>query len=306
MNLRHLKRLLLPFVVLVQTGFFAMARQTNVTTETNGRSEAEMAMSNLVAQAGEMIQTNDLMATNDDTTTPGNDGKNSNPPMVRPQSDSRTQNAPRAQTDDRRSWRRNRDRSDSSYGSDRNASPSFDDNSSLTNSGPARMDFASFRMIADFNIFDPNRYPHSGPRQTVRRPSPVVDSFALVGVLSYENGTFAFFNGSSSEYQKALKIDDLIAGYKVAGIDANSVKLTAGTNQVELQVGMQLRREDQGEWAVSTQSDSYASPGTPPPVSSPSALSSTTPAAPAAQTETTSNGAESDVLKRLMQRREQE
>ena len=52
----------------------------------------------------------------------------------------------------------------------------------------------------------------------------------LVGTMTYEKGTFAFFDGSSSEYRKALKRAGIIAGYKLTSIAANSVELASGTN----------------------------------------------------------------------------
>ena len=50
----------------------------------------------------------------------------------------------------------------------------------------------------------------------------------------------------------------MIAGYKVANIAPNGVKLAAGTNELELSVGMQLRREEDGPWLLAGQSRSYA------------------------------------------------
>ncbi len=76
--------------------------------------------------------------------------------------------------------------------------------------------------------------------------------------MSYEKGTFAFFDGTSSEYQKVLKLTDSIAGYKVTNIAPNSVKLVSGTNELELNVGEQLRREENGPWLLASQSASYA------------------------------------------------
>ena len=91
------------------------------------------------------------------------------------------------------------------------------------------------------------------------RPRPKsVDSLTLVGTMSYEKGTFAFFDGTSSEYKKALKLTDSIAGYKVTNIAPNGVKLASGTNELELSVGAQLRREENGPWRLSGQSGSYA------------------------------------------------
>jgi phage baseplate assembly protein gpV len=148
----------------------------------------------------------------------------------------------------------------------------------------------------DRNIFDPNRYPH-GPGTRVRPPPKSVDSLTLVGIMSYDKGTFAFFDGTSSEYKKALKLADVIAGYKVTNIAPNGVKLASGTNELDLSVGAQLRREEDGPWLLSSPSTSYAA--TP-------ASSSTNGTATAAGSDTTAAGVESDIIKRLMQKREKE
>lgn len=167
-------------------------------------------------------------------------------------------------------------------------------------SGPARPDYAAFKLIADRNIFDPNRVPHrpdAGPRT---RPK-VTESFALVGTMSYEKGTFAFFDGSSSEYRKVLKPADEIASYKLTDIAPNAVKLAAGTNELELRVGMQLHREEGGDWLLATQAEPYAA--------SASASATNTGAAPetaATQPGASSGGDLSELEKRMMQRREQQ
>jgi hypothetical protein len=159
---------------------------------------------------------------------------------------------------------------------------------------PTAADFSAFKIISDRNIFDPNRSPRKtgGPS---RRPK-TVESVTLVGTLFYEKGNFAFFNSSSAEHKKVLKTSDTIAGYKVASIGLNTVKLSSGKKEVELKVGSQLRREEEGEWTLSTQTEANAA--TP-------AASSVGPAKPS-DPGAASDGAENDVLKKLMQRREQE
>ena len=204
----------------------------------------------------------------------------------------------RAQSDDRKSrGRRSRSRSNqrggsgsaSDYGGDRTQ----DNTLGGTNNGPASLDYAAFKIIVDRNIFDPNRFPHAGPRPIAAK-SKSFDSLTLVGTMSYEKGTFAFFDGTSAEYKKVLKLTDSIAGYKVTNIAPNAVKLATGTNEVELTVGGQLRREENGPWLLAGQSTSYAS--TPASTSSGGAASATT----------SGSGAESDIIKKLMQRREKE
>ena len=61
-------------------------------------------------------------------------------------------------------------------------------------------------------------------------------------------GLYAFFDGTSSDYRKALKRDDMIVGYKIAAITAESVTLVQDTNSLVLKIGMQLRNDGAGHW----------------------------------------------------------
>jgi len=154
---------------------------------------------------------------------------------------------------------------------------------------PVKPEFSVFKLITDNDIFDPNRVRHRPGEQSIAKK--IAESFALVGIMSYEKGTFAFFSGNSSEYTKAVKLNDTIAGYKVIRIEPNSVHLLNGTNQVELQVGMQLSREEAGGWVPSAQSEIYAA---------------NTSASAATHSDSGSGGADNDVLERLRKKREQE
>jgi hypothetical protein len=163
-----------------------------------------------------------------------------------------------------------------------------------TNSPSASLDYSAFKIIVDRNIFDPNRFPRTagGP---ARKPKSV-DSMTLVGTMTYEKGTFAFFDGSSSEYRKALKRADSIAGYKLTGIAANYVKLASGTNELELKVGSQLRREEDGPWQLSSQAASYSEmPSSAAGSASGSTASASSPSVP--------SGPYSDILKKLAEQR---
>lgn len=123
--------------------------------------------------------------------------------------------------------------------------------------GPARPDFSAFKIISQRNIFNPSRsarYSPSMPTQTRRLRR--VDSVALVGTMNYDaQGPLAFFDGTASEYRKVLKTSDTIAGYKVADIKPACVKLAIGTNEFQLRVGMELRREDQGKWHLAERTE---------------------------------------------------
>ncbi|MGZ4972655.1 MAG: hypothetical protein ACXWDN_07845 [Limisphaerales bacterium] len=109
--------------------------------------------------------------------------------------------------------------------------------------------FPSFKIIAERNIFSANRSGRvsRGPAQ---KPTKV-DAFTLVGVVDYSKGMFAIFDGSSSEFRKTLKVGDSLAGFKITDLDLDHVTI-ANTNgaDTELHVGSQMRRVDEGAWAL--------------------------------------------------------
>ena len=110
-------------------------------------------------------------------------------------------------------------------------------------------DFASFQIIGQRNIFDPNRVPH---RRSSSSAARVVDSFSFVGTMSYAKGNFAFFDGTSPDFRKVLELEGSIADFKVTAITPKSVTLVSGTNETVLPLGTQMRRDDDGHWVVSS------------------------------------------------------
>ena len=154
---------------------------------------------------------------------------------------------------------------------------------------PAKTDFSAYKIISEGNIFNTTRTRRT--RGRVDEAPPIrIDTLTLYGTFIYEKGPFAFFTGSSSGYSKVLGPGDSIAGYKIAEITGAGVTLIANTNRVDLRVGMQLRRQDQGEWQIAGGSPALAS------VSGSSSNSSGDPF----------SGEMSDVAKRMMKQREQE
>lgn len=121
-----------------------------------------------------------------------------------------------------------------------------------TNSG--RLDYSSFQIINDRNIFNGKR---SGQRITSTRSSTQqrsvrVESFTLVGtLLSEEKPPVAFFDGSSSDLRKALKAGGSIGGFTVKEILHAGVRVSQGTNILDILVGSGMRREDSGPWKSS-------------------------------------------------------
>ncbi len=166
---------------------------------------------------------------------------------------------------------------------------------------PGPTDYTAFsRFVTERNIFDPNRQPHyygSSARPVTHKAarSTSAPTVALVGTMAYEKGNFAFFFSNDSEQKKVLPVAEKIADYTITEIQPESVTLeTTNKTRLTMKVGEVLRQEN-GKWelvgtgevpsgAVTT--DNSASGGASAPASS--ALEA------------------NDVLKRLMQKREQE
>lgn len=176
-----------------------------------------------------------------------------------------------------------------------------------SNNIPGDADYNAFsQFITQRNIFDPSRYPkeiHSSrPRTRVHSYAP---AFTLTGTMTYEKGVFAFFNGNNEELKKVLQVNGAIAGYSVTDITTSGVTLRgADKKDLTLHLGDQMRQENNG-WELVQLGDQTAGSGTAESSTSPNGNStggSDNPA-PAAPSASLGN---SDVLKRLMQLREQE
>jgi len=175
-------------------------------------------------------------------------------------------------------------------------------------------DFASFsRFITERNIFDPNRYPRNArdnrPRTTVHttRTQRSAPAFTLVGTMSYEKGMFAFFDGNQPNLRKVLYQSDSnsIAGFTVAEITPAGVTLqTADKKQtVEMKIGKSMRQEG-NNWQLADSGQSFAGASAgesaAPAATDGSGADASSAAAPSPALEG------NDVLKKLMQQREQE
>ena len=168
-------------------------------------------------------------------------------------------------------------------------------NAQSTNDSSSTTDFSSFQAIVQRNIFDPNRYPRQGREPRHRdRGAP---TFSLAGTMSYRKGMFAFFSGTSSDYQKAVQVGGTIAGYTVAKIDFDGVQLQLAGKEIDMKVGSAMR-QDGGNWELSQ-------PGnwTPDSTTDTDSENQSTNETPAVSLPT--EGAASDTLKRLMERRAQ-
>lgn len=169
--------------------------------------------------------------------------------------------------------------------------PALEAADAVTNTS-SRPDYSAFRIIAERNIFNTNRSARvSRSSRPVERPK-TVESFSLVGTMSYEKGSFAFFEGTSSAYKKVGSIQDRIAGFTIQEIRPEGVMLKDHTNQFDLTVGMRMQREDDAPWQLMASSE----------VPPPSARSEET----SSSSTSSSDSSVSEILRRLKEKREKE
>ncbi|MCX7887852.1 MAG: hypothetical protein N3B01_11450 [Verrucomicrobiae bacterium] len=185
--------------------------------------------------------------------------------------------------------------------------------------------FEDFRIIIQRNIFNLHRIPQRRDTPSYVRPSyrpGSGDYIALVGTLTYQTNQIAFFDGSSPDYRKAVRPSETVAGYRLVSIRPNSVRLDNNGKSVELRVGMRLSRTDgqitPHEFTPPPPSATVSPPAVAPgtgavtvaaaPVAAPAATgSSQTPAQPPPVPTVAAPPADpGEILRRLMQRREQE
>ena len=184
-----------------------------------------------------------------------------------------------------------------------------------SNNAAGPTDYASFsRLITERNIFDPNRYPRNSrdgrTRTTVRstKTQRSAPTFTLVGTMSYHKGMFAFFDGNNADLRKVLPASGDIAGYTVTEVTLTGVILQTADKKetVRMKIGEMMRQEGShwlpagpgilGTGASATESTAAQTTDN----SSPEMEPVSAPAAPS------SAGAPNDILKKLMQQREQE
>jgi hypothetical protein len=117
--------------------------------------------------------------------------------------------------------------------------------------------------------------------------------------MSYGKGTFAFFSGNSDDFKKILPVSGSIASYEVTAITLRGATLYGPDKKsVQLKIGDQLQQENNGWQAVGPADISAAVPAGAGANAGTSVDSG--PSAPSA------NLGNNDILKRLMQLREQE
>ena len=179
----------------------------------------------------------------------------------------------------------------------------------------ATTDYSSFQVIPQMNIFNPNREPNR-PMDYQRAEPQAVPEFTLAGTMSYRKGMFAFFNGTDPEYQKAVQEGGTIAGFTVTNISLNGIQLLSPSMNTNMMVGAAMQ-QDGTNWdlnndgvsivsSMSSYRDSGAGRGRRNRGGRESTNDYTAPAAVESAPTPSSDLSGNDVLKRLMQQRQQE
>jgi len=102
--------------------------------------------------------------------------------------------------------------------------------------------------------------PHSGK----------VEAFALVGTASYDQKSFAFFDGNDSGFKQLLHKGEKIGGCTLVSIAYDHVTLKANEKLINVPVKTQLRRENEGDWKLLALTENFTpaqSPAEPEPAS---------------------------------------
>ncbi len=146
--------------------------------------------------------------------------------------------------------------------------------------------FDAFRLIAEKNIFNPNRVGLTRAAPEARPPR--VDTIALVGTVELDGRRAALFDSAEAAFRKTVREGETIADFTVAKITPAGVDLAREGRTQPVRVTEQLRRPEGGEWSV------IAAPNSPRPESRPETAAPEIPADA------------SDVLKRLMRQREKQ
>ena len=154
--------------------------------------------------------------------------------------------------------------------------------------------FEAFRLMRTKNMFDPNRRPVRSETGSARNTAPVRENksstLSLTGTMVTEGKTLAFFSGTRADYSKVLAVGGTIADCKITAIKATEVEMERGGKPGVLAIGHQLQIEGAPSDLPAAEPD--PDPAAPAP-------------APGAAAPAPSND-KSDVLRRMMERREKE
>jgi hypothetical protein len=157
--------------------------------------------------------------------------------------------------------------------------------------------FDAFQLLVERNIFNPNRVGRT--RSSPEEKPPRVDEISLVGTMESARGRIAFFDSPDAAFRKALREGESVGDFKVQRIATDGVDLVRDDKPLALKVSQQLRRPEGGDWSV--RSTPTAAPES---RTGPNGSTIARTAEVAAEPEIPADA--SEVLKRLMKKREKQ
>ena len=166
---------------------------------------------------------------------------------------------------------------------------------------PRRETFEDFGILTARNIFDPERGRPAPERPSRPDPPERREHVDLLGVLLYNEGAVAFFEGSDRDYSGAFKQGDKIAEYRIGAIDTSKVTLEKDGERIGMPMQARLERHGEGKWNLE---EGAAGRGDQQPPAGGETAKTTADSEKAG--DEAGGDAESELLKKMMERRKQE
>ena len=183
---------------------------------------------------------------------------------------------------------------------------------------------ASFKLIQERNIFDPDRRRPREMRREMPVEPPREESFTLLGTMSYGDRTLAFFGATQRDWSGAVGLGKEVAGHTLKEVEFDHILLELEGETVSLQVGAGRSKRGDGDWETqergswkgssggsrsgrSSRSSSSSAFRPARPEDSPDAESASADGGSEnAADESVIDGSASDILKQMMERRRQQ
>jgi Ni,Fe-hydrogenase III small subunit len=162
--------------------------------------------------------------------------------------------------------------------------------------------FDAYRIVVQRNIFDPERQPIATggavQARVVEPPPKASDYIILTGVMVDNGKALAFFSGSQPAYDKVTEVNGDIAGAKVTKIAPGGIEVARAGRKIVVAVGQTVPFDDSAPGAPPADA-TLASAAAP-------AMTGTTGAADLPPATPPLPGNLTEVMRRMMERREHE
>lgn len=164
--------------------------------------------------------------------------------------------------------------------------------------------FNYYKLLQTRNIFSPDRRampaPHAGPvAGSDMKPVTRADYVALTGIMVTDGKSLAFFAGSRPEYNKVLTVQGTMASGTITKITPSNIEVERNGKTIAVAVGQTLPFDD---------SAPAAAPKTvaQEPATAPATESSPGPSGNTPSPASTPAPDPSDIMRRMMEKRQQE